>query len=159
MRGVAVGDAKGVQDGGSLVLEGNDHVKGFGQIENLPDGFEVRGISNIREGWPGRTVGMRVVNDLEIQGIRPHVFKGYGHLSSVHHEGDFSPLGGGEPLEMADLGDVEVRDLGALCRDDVCDLVMSGHVHLLPREQAAALLWRGAARFGDQVLENLLRDR
>ena len=59
---------------------------------------------------------------------------------------------------MADLGDVEVCDLGALGRDDIGDLVVSGHVHLLPRKQAAALVWRGAARFGHQVLENLLRD-
>ena len=158
MRDFAVGDAKGVQDRGSLVLQGNDHVKGFGQIENLPDGFEVRGISNIREGWPGRTVGMRVVNDLEIQGIRPHVLKSHGHLSSVHDKGNFGTLAGSEPLEMADLGSVEVCRLGALGRDDIGDLVMSGHVHLLPREQAAALLRRGAARFGHQVLENLLRN-
>ena len=158
MRGVAPGDAKGVQDGGSLILKGNDHVKGFGQIENLPDGFEVRRISNIRDGWPGRTVRMRVVNDLEIQGIRPHVFKGHGHLASIHDKGNFGTLAGSEPLEMADLGDVEVRHLGALGRDDIGDLVMSGHAHLLPREQAAALVWRGAARFSHQILENLLRD-
>src|SRR5438445_8731511 len=99
-----------------------------------------------------------MVNDLEIQRICSHVFKGHGHFSSVHHEGDFGTLDRREPLEMADLGDVEVRDLGALCRDDICDLVMSCDLPLVPREQAAALLWRGAARFGDQVLENLLRD-
>ena len=50
-------------------------MEGFGKIQDFPDGLEVGGILNVGNRWTRGAVGMRMVDDLQIEVPRPHVFE------------------------------------------------------------------------------------
>jgi hypothetical protein len=76
----------------------------------------------------------------------------------IHHKRDIGPFFRREPLEVGDLGLVEVCDLCALDRHDVLDLVMVRDLPALSCKEAAALMGSSGSRHGDHLFKNLFRD-
>src|SRR5206468_10591403 len=73
-----VHDAKGGGRWGVFLFQGDDEVQRLRQIQDDSGGLELRGDLDVGEGGPCGTVGMRMVDDLQLEALTPHVFQGQG---------------------------------------------------------------------------------
>src|SRR5436309_14979139 len=130
----------------------------LGQIQDAPGGLELRGDLDVGDGGPRGAVGMRMVDDLQLEALVPHVFQRQGHVTGVHDGGDVGALFGCEGLQVGELRSVEVGEVGSFRRDDVGDLVVVEDSAVFPGQHATALVRGQFTRVSDHFVEDVSGD-
>ena len=64
----------GANDGIRFILEGDNDVKGFGNIEFFPVALKFHGDFNVRDGWASRAEGMRVIKGRQRDAFLTNIF-------------------------------------------------------------------------------------